>query len=100
MIVLAADSATQSSPFGEIVEHTTGRDWNHVEINEVPNLSLSFLYEQAMAIRGHRALASARRAGAPPSLTTTSLPTAQKRRIQDVAITRTGKPIIRVQGGR
>jgi hypothetical protein len=35
-----------------------------------------------------------------PRFAKTSLPRVQSRNIQDIAITRTGKPIIRISGGR
>jgi len=35
-----------------------------------------------------------------PQFAKTSLPRVQSRSLQDIAITRTGKPIIRISGGR
>ena len=90
-----------SESLAEVSDSPSGLAWLYLALLTIRDVQsiYTLIYANMSQIASSMAL-QRHLARSGPQFAKTSLPRVQSRSLQDIAITRTGKPIIRISGGR
>lgn len=91
----------RSKSLAEVSDSPSGLAWLYLALLTIRDVQsiYTLIYANMSQIASSMAL-QRQLARSGPQFAKTSLPRVQSRSLQDIAITRTGKPIIRISGGR